>query len=223
MDTHLKLVGRAERSVCGFTEVDKRARDRFEVLYVSFGWTIPGQLTWSGTIRMLMSAETFLGMTVLLTAPELTIFAMEKDGSLQTLTSSSTGRPQASETCCKIAISSGVFCDTESSVPVSSTRQTSTAQPTETGHVHPVPVGNGIQDLDHIEHWFRDRSSIDTRMRIVALGRDAQVGVDDTPHAEHHTRVFLVDPGRVREQDSVDVSDRLLYISLDAPLFRTRM
>ena len=114
---------------------------------------------------MLMSAETFRGMTVLFVAPELTMFAMEKDGSRQTLTSSSTGRPHASETCCRMAISSGVLCETASSACQHHylyRRAKDGCRLTKSRYIHPLTVRNRIEHLDHVEHGLRDRSSVDT-------------------------------------------------------------
>ena len=70
-----------------------------------------------------MSAATFFGMTVLLTDPEDVILAIENEGSLQTLTSSSTGLEQASETSLRIFNSVSVFGRT-----LSSSRQLETDQ-----------------------------------------------------------------------------------------------
>jgi len=98
---HLEVVPRIERLEGIFTKSDKGLCDVFEILEMGQVALFPvrdTRPTWSGTIRILMSADTFLGMTVLFTAPEDVMLAIENEGSRQTFTSSSNGRPHASET-----------------------------------------------------------------------------------------------------------------------------
>ena len=98
---HLKVVPRIEGLEGIFTESHKGFCDVFEILEMGQSALTPSEATrptWSGTIRILMSADTFLGMTVLFTAPEDVMLAIENEGSRQTFTSSSNGRPHASET-----------------------------------------------------------------------------------------------------------------------------
>jgi hypothetical protein len=47
-------------------------------------------------------------------------------------------------------------------------------------------------------------------MSIIDAARDLEGGVQDTTHAEYHTWIVLVNPGRVGKQDSINVTNEIL-------------
>ena len=168
------------------------------------------KLTWSGTMRIEMSAVTRFGMTVLFADPDEEMFAMEKLGCRHNFSRSSVDLPDADATSERSCISSLDFGRTRSSHQVHKHASCSEFERhllTEARQSHTIRIGYRAEDTDHIEHGFRHGTTVDTAVRVLARTADGEVGVHHASHAKDYAGVVFADPRAVGEQNDVDVSD----------------
>jgi len=69
------------------------------------------------------------------------------------------------------------------------------------------------QDAYHVKHRLGHSSAINTTMRIRNSARDFEGGMKNTSHTKDDTWVIFVNPRRIREQDSINMSNQVLAVS----------
>ena len=72
---------------------------------------------------------------------------------------------------------------------------------------------DGAEYTDHIEHRFRDRTTIDTRVSIRDSTGDFQTGMENTSHSKDDTWIIFVNPSRVGQKHNINMADQVLLIS----------
>jgi hypothetical protein len=83
--------------------------------------------------------------------------------------------------------------------------------------LYSILSSNSTKNTDHIKHGFSDCTTINTRVCVRDSTGDFQAGMQDASHAKHDAWIIFIDPGGIRQKNSVNMTNQILIISYHAP------